>query len=218
MFWFKKFLYSIVFIGFSAAHAGAYEDYVRSLDMDDVRTLEGLLQRGLDPNAVTPRGEPGLLFALRENSVRVAALLIAHPDIEVEARNASDESPLMMAALRGHLGLCKALIARDADVNKPGWAPLHYAATGGHAEVITLLLEHSAYIDAESPNGTTPLMMAAMYGNAESVKVLLDAGADPAVRNALRLSALDFARRADRTDSQTLISAALRERGPKPSW
>lgn len=218
MFWFKKFLYIVVFIVFSAAHAGAYEDYVRSLDMDDVRTLEGLLQRGLDPNGVTPRGEPGLLFALRENSLRVAALLIAHPDIEVEARNASDESPLMMAALRGHLELCKALIAREADVNKPGWAPLHYAATGGHAEVITLLLEHSAYIDAESPNGTTPLMMAAMYGNAESVKVLLDAGADPAVRNALRLSALDFARRADRTDSQTLISAALRERGPKPSW
>ena len=85
-------------------------------------------------------------------------------------RNAKDESPLMMAALKGQQDLVTRLIARDADVNKPGWAPLHYAATGGHVAIMKLLLENHAFIDAQSPNGTTPLMMAAMYGSAAAVQ------------------------------------------------
>ena len=45
--------------------------------------------------------------------------------------------------------------------------------------MMRLLLEESAYIDATSPNGTTPLMMAARYGSPEAVKLLLEEGAEP---------------------------------------
>ena len=102
----------------------------------------------------------------------------------------------MMAALKGHLDLVKKLIDRGADVNKPGWTPLHYAATSGHLAIMELLLEHHAFIDAESPNGTTPLMMAAHYGTPAAVKLLLEAGADPTMKNQLGLTAIDFAHRA----------------------
>jgi ankyrin repeat protein len=121
----------------------------------------------------------------------------------------------MLAALKGNLELSKRLIARDADVNKPGWAPLHYAATGAHLEVMKLLLSNAAYIDAASPNGSTPLMMAAMYGNASAVKLLLDAGADPSIKNGLGLTAIDFAQKADRRDSAELIAGAIRSAAPK---
>jgi len=109
--------------------------------------------------------------------------LIEWPKTQVEWRSDKDESPLMLAAIKGHVDLVNQLIAKDADVNKTGWTPLHYAASRGpRLAVIRILLEHSAYIDAESPNGSTPLMMAAMYGNAECVKMLLEAGADPTVK------------------------------------
>ena len=88
------------------------------------------------------------------------------------------------------------LISRGADVNKPGWAPLHYAATSGNLDTLRLLLDNYAYIDAESPNQTTPLMMAAKYGNPQAVQLLLEAGADISVKNALGLTAFDFAHQA----------------------
>ena len=101
------------------------------------------------------------------------------------------------------------LIQRDADINHPGWTSLHYAATGGHASIIQLLLDESAYIDAESPNGTTPLMMAARYGNEKAVRLLLSEGADLNLKNQLGFTALDFAVQGSRPDAIKLLQAAM---------
>ena len=174
-----------------------------------MRTVQTLLQRGFDPNTVNPEGIPALMLAVQEPSLKVAELLASWPQTKTEVRNANDESPLMLAALRGYLPLVKKLVANDADVNKPGWTPLHYAATGGHVPIVEFLLDESAYIDAESPNGTTPLMMAAMYGSPEAVKVLIQAGADLTLKNQLGMTALDFAVRGQRANARELIETGL---------
>ncbi len=146
-----------------------------------------------------------MLMAVRDSTVKVVEVLLKAPKIKVESRSAQDESPLMLAAINGLTEICKQLIAADADVNKPGWTPLHYAASKGHLDIMSLLLENHAYIDAESPNGTTPLMMASEYGTPEAVKLLLNAGADAIIKNSLGLTALDFATRADRPDAIRLL-------------
>jgi ankyrin repeat protein len=203
----KKVIYLIVFIGFSSSFAGSYDDFFKAIEFDDVRTVEQLLQRGFDPNTPNPKGQYALHLALREPSPKVLALLLNQKKIQFDARTPQDESPLMLAALKGEAEAASHLIELGADVNKPGWTPLHYAATGGHLALIRLLLAHDAYIDAESPNGTTPLMMAAMYSTPSAVKLLLESGADPLLTNNLGLSALDFAQRASRHDSATIIEA-----------
>lgn len=217
-YWFKLALYLFVFIGFSTAKAGSYEDFFQAISRDNADTISQLLARGFDPNTVNPKGVSGLLVALQEPAPKVAAVLLDHPDIEVEVRTPQDESPLMLAALRGYAELCTKLIARDADVNKPGWAPLHYAATNSHIEIMQLLLDNHAYIDAASPNGSTPLMMAAMYGNASAVKMLLEAGADPTLKNGIGLTAIDFANRVKKAESVEILAAFIRARRPKGSW
>ena len=214
----KNIVYLFVLIAYSFANAGSYEDFFVAIKQDNPRPLVSLLNRGFDPNTLDPQGLPGLYLALRDGSLKVARALIDWPKTHVEIRTAQDESPLMMAALKGHLDLCKLLIARDADVNKPGWAPLHYAATGGHLAIMELLLEHHAFIDAESPNGTTPLMMAAHYGTPAAVKLLLEAGADPAMKNQLGLTAIDFANRANRPDAAALIAGSIRASHQKGKW
>lgn len=218
MYYIKKSLYIIVLFGYSICYGGSYEDFFKAIALDDSGLVQVLLQRGFDPNSVGPDGQYALLLALRQNSLAVAQVLISHPATQVEVRSSKDESPLMLASIKGQLELCRQLIARDADVNKPGWAPLHYAATNGQPQVVQLLLDHYAYVDAESPNGSTPLMMAAKYGTSDAVKVLLDAGADPTLKNALGLSALDFADTAGHEAAVNLIAQALRSRNPEGSW
>jgi ankyrin repeat protein len=215
---FRFIAYLSVAAGFSAAMAGSYEDYFQAIKRDDASAITSLLQRGFDPNTPSPEGLPGLIIALREPSLKAAQAILSSPQTNVEARTAQDESPLMMAALKGHTALVKELIARGADVNKPGWAPLHYAATSGNLAIMELLLENYAFIDAESPNGTTPLMMAAMYGSTAAVKLLLDAGADTAMKNKLGLTAIDFAQRASRQEAAELIAMQVRSQKPRGKW
>jgi hypothetical protein len=200
------------------ATAGPAEDFIQAVKTDDTRLLVTLLLRGVDPNTSTPEGIPSLILAVRDGSLKAAALLISQNKINIEARTKQDESALMMAALNGHEALAKQLIAKGADINKTGWTPLHYAATKGHLGMITLLLEKSAYIDAESPNKTTPLMMAAMYGTFDAVKLLIDEGADVLIKNDLNLTALDFARSANRAESAALLLKMVETRRPKGSW
>jgi uncharacterized protein len=215
----KKALYLVALFCFSVAWAGSYDDFFSAIRGDNPSTMAELLQRGFDPNTLDPKGFHGLFLAIKEPSPKVAGVLIAHPKTNVEWRSPQDESALMIASLKGETELVKKLIARDADVNKPGWAPLHYAATRGHLDIMRILLEHHAFIDAESPNRTTPLMMAAHYGSRDAVKLLLDEGADVSMRNELGLSAVDFANRAGRQDVAELIAAAARERQPnKGKW
>lgn len=215
----KKYIVFIVFFGVSKmAFANAYDDFFKAIQFDNVRVVQALLQRGFDPNTVNPDGVPALMLAVREPSWKVAELLASHPETQTEVRNPQDESVLMLAALKGHLPLVQKLVANGANVNKTGWAALHYAASGGHVTVIAYLLDAYAYIDAESPNGTTPLMMAARYGSPEAVKHLIQAGADVTLQNQLGLTALDFAVAGQRPNAQALINTALgRLRNPVSS-
>ena len=206
--YFKKAIYLSVFAATFSSQAGSYEDFFRAVRSDNASSIQALLNRGFDPNTVDEQGQAGLLIAMREPSPKVIQVLLDSPKTNVEVRNAKDESPLMLAALKGQQDLVTRLIARDADVNKPGWAPLHYAATGGHVAIMKLLLENYAFIDAQSPNGTTPLMMAAMYGSEAAVQLLLDEGADTTMKNQLGMTALDFAQRAKRPDAVRLLSTA----------
>ena len=215
---FKKFIYLIVLSTIFSSYAGSFDDYFVAIKQDDAKTVSTLLSRGFDANTRNPSGDSGLALAIREPALKVAATLIAWGKTEVEARNSKDESPLMLASLNGLLDISKQLIARGADVNKPGWTPLHYAATRGHIAIIELLLENHAYIDAASPNGSTPLMMASLYSTAAAVKLLLDAGADPLLKNEQGLTAIDFAHRDKRTESAEIISAFVRAKQPKGKW
>jgi ankyrin repeat protein len=215
---FKFLLYVLMAFTVSLASAGSYEDFFSAVKRDDPKVINELLRRGFDPNTLDPSRRPGLFIALQEGSLKAAEALVDWPKTKVEWRSAKDESPLMLAALKGHKELVRKLIARDADVNKTGWTPLHYAATGGHLEIMLILLDEHAYIDAESPNKSTPLMMAAQYSTPAAVRLLLEAGADPTLRNELGLSAIDFAQRASRSDAAELVAAAIRNRQPKGKW
>ena len=214
----KNFLIGLVFAGLGVANAGSYEEFFSAIQRDDPAKIRELLGRGFDANTVDPKGRSGLYLALSEPSPKAVQVLVDWSKTDVNRLNASGESALMIAALKGNLELATKLIEKGADINKTGWTPLHYAASSGHLAIIALLLDNSAYIDAESPNRTTPLMMAAMYGSPQAVKLLLQEGADPTLKNQQGLTALQFAQRGNRIDSVDAIAGFIRSRRPAGQW
>ena len=205
MYHLKFVIYLIVLIWFFPARAGSYDDFFQALKTDEAQVVAKVLARGFDPNTLSPDGQYPLVLAIKRPSPAVLDLLLRAKGVRAEVRTIKDESPLMLASMTGMVDVCKRLIALDADVNKTGWTPLHYAASAGHVEVIKLLLKHSAYIDAESPSKTTPLMMAAMYGNPQSVELLLEEGADASLKNDKGMTALDFADVANKQAAAKLL-------------
>lgn len=216
-----KWFFALVLVWAGSAWASSFDEFFIAVKKDDVAAVRQLAQRGFDLNTRNAEGEHALYLSIRSDAPQVTDFLLSQSTVDVEARTSKDESPLMIAAIKGQLDLVRRLIARKAEVNKPGWTPLHYAAShAGENSVamVRLLLEHHAYIDAESPNKTTPLMMAAQYGSAGVVKLLLEEGADALLKNQLGLTAIDFARQANRQASADIIAAFVRAQQPKGKW
>jgi ankyrin repeat protein len=106
----------------------------------------------------------------------VDALLAAKAKADVP--NRFNDTPLMAAALQGHLDVARRLLAAGAALDPPGWTPLIYAATAASCRSCAILLDQGANVDAVSPNGTTALMMAVREHRIDVADLLLARGAD----------------------------------------
>lgn len=179
-------------------------------------TRKALAEGEFNANTFNHEGFSALYLALREPAPAVADVLIEDPRTKLNLENAWGENALMMAALRGLLPQAIRMMELGAEVNKKGWAPLHYAASSGHLPMIKLLLDNYAYIDAQSPTGETPLMMAAARGTPAAVQMLLEAEADPHIKNKKRQTAIDMAMERGNTDNAKIIRDWLL-RGGKPA-
>lgn len=196
------------------ALAGAYDDFFKAVQLDDARTINALIQRGLDPNIIEgKRGDTGLILGLREDSKKVIAALIQARDINFEVRARNGDTALMIAAYKGNRNAVLALLEKGAEPNQTGWTALHYAAAVGNNDIVKIMLDRSAYIDAESPNKTTPIMMAARAGHILTVKLLLDEGADATLKNDQGMTAIDLAVKYEHPDIAEGLTYQLRKAG-----
>jgi len=205
-------LFAVILCGCAAPGAQADgQAFFRSAQLDDARTMQAMLAAGLDPNLTEPqRGDTGMILALREGANKVFMLLLEQPKLKLEATSGNGDTALMMASYRHNLPAVIALLKKGAQVNRPGWSALHYAAASGDQAITRLLLEHHADIDAKSPTRVTPLMIAAREGQQGAVQLLLNAGADASLKSADGMSALQFAQKADKPIIADAIAARLK--------
>jgi ankyrin repeat protein len=90
-----------------------------------------------------------------------------------------------------------------------GWTPLHYAAFGGNAEVVKILLREGATVHLNARAKTrfrnTPLQAALLSAQYDTTKVLLENGADVLIRQSKGFTPLHAAAEAGRKDLIDLL-------------
>ena len=129
----------------------------------------------------------------------------------------SQQNRLIGASAYGNSAEVRRILeSKRVDVNSSseGGPAIGVAAYYGHIEIVSLLIEHGADVNARDSNGFTPLMNAALGEQPESVRVLLAKGSDYSATvqsqgNRGPISALDIAK-AKKNDKiiEILISKA----------
>ncbi|WP_081764870.1 ankyrin repeat domain-containing protein [Robbsia andropogonis] len=189
------------------ASAASPDAVIKAVKFDDASAVQRALQSGFNPNTTDAQGMPLLVLAAREKSDKVTEALLADSRTDAEKTDSAGENAMMLAAIVKDASIVRMLIAKGAKVDKPGWTPLHYAASTGDDTIVTILLDAHANVDARSPNDTTPLMMAARGGYASTIQLLIKRGANPLVKNQLGMTALDFGKRYSEPDSVKLLTS-----------
>ncbi|MCP4723656.1 MAG: hypothetical protein GY863_01395 [bacterium] len=142
--------------------------------------VELLIEKGVDINADSRMGMAIHRAAFRGNAEVIGILADNGAFIDAISRG---RTPLHMACLTGKPEAVRVLVEKGADINSQEllWAPLGLALRAGSSqaeECAKILIESGANLNAQSQLGETPLSEAVKNGYRNTVKLLIEKGAD----------------------------------------
>lgn len=156
----------------------------------------------------------GLSAALREAASKgqiQAVRAVLEKGANVNTSDEMGRTALMFAAFDGHTDIVHLLLSKGAQVDLrdiSGRTALMYSSSGPFPETVQLLLDWKA--DPNAVDGIewwTPLMFAAGEGQLAVVKILLERGADPSLKDVDGDTALVFAQRRGHTEVERLLES-----------
>lgn len=185
--------------GFATGLTAAALELQAAIDDGDIQAAEGAISRGAEAQGLDETGRPFIARAARNGNVEMVLLLKAN-GAKIDAQDPIGFTPLMEVAREGNVVTSEILLQEGADPNhvafKRGlsFTPLHQAAVGGHVTVLAALLNADAQLDRVDSMGNTAAMWALFEGKTVACLALLEAGANPNIRNESDMSLASVAR------------------------
>ena len=198
--------------GWTPLHLGAVNGPLNSVKI--------LLEFGANVKARNNRGSTALVLASQEGNREIVELLLKSGSDAQHAINNKSTS-LHRAAQRGHLEVVKLLLGAGASPiakkASDGMTAIDLAQANGHEKVLEFLNQYQAEyplrvakeaktpeklqdcldggvdVDIRDSEGCTMLFFTCGFGYEEATKILLEAGADPEVKDNYGRSPLDLA-------------------------
>lgn len=187
----------------NASSSGKFTPLMFAARTGDLKSAELLLDAGAEVNVATEDGLSPLLIA----------------SASIDAITGSDYRLVVEESQHESLGAL--LLDRGADVTQSdqyGMTALHYAVEMNKPSLLRALLKRDAdpnaqltqglpfrrgdYVGREAYDGASPFWLAARLGNVEMMRELLDAGADPELRQAWGVTPTMVAAGVTQTDSR----------------
>uniref|UniRef100_A0A915Q4H6 Uncharacterized protein n=1 Tax=Setaria digitata TaxID=48799 RepID=A0A915Q4H6_9BILA len=171
-------------------------DLLKAVLLNDLRSLQACIEKGIDVNEVDENGTSPLHLASYYGYHPIVNALI-DARARVDARDREWFTPLQKACLHNHPNTVKILISRGAKPNsatKQFLTSLHICAQVNALSCAEVILDNcDSILDRPEWGGSPPLHYAASYGNSAFVEFLLKKGASPNTRNKRGMTAAHWA-------------------------
>lgn len=131
---------------------------------------------------------------VKEGDLKNISKVLQNKTANVNTINESGYTPLMFAAYYNQLEVIQFLLEKGAEINlesKYGTA-LMAATIKGHRDAVVFLIAEGATLNNKDSYGNTALLHSAVFNRTEIAKLLLEAGADPHIKDVRGNKALDY--------------------------
>jgi ankyrin repeat protein len=150
------------------------DDFVQSADKGDLKAVQLFLEAGMDGNAQDATGSTALMAAAKNGRIDVVNKLLEQK-LNLNLQDKQGQTALALAAANNQADVVKLLLKKNADPNiqdQSGWSALMKAVYQGHTACVEALASQS------HQEVNRALLVAALTGRKDIVKVLLDSGAE----------------------------------------
>ncbi|KAK7093787.1 E3 ubiquitin-protein ligase MIB2-like [Littorina saxatilis] len=149
-----------------------------------VVTIQALVKHGVDLNLKDDHGDTPLHLAIEAKRDHMVETLVGFPQVDIHIGNHRDVDMIQLCCYKNYPQALALLLERDCsrleELRHGHSTGLHVAATNDHVECVRLLvINGGANIHVrQMPSQLTPLHIACLNGQMQTVEALLELGAE----------------------------------------
>jgi ankyrin repeat protein len=184
------------------------------VESGEIETVKELLEAGADPKLRPGNAWSAFGLAVRDGRIDIVEMFLEHEPTAADKVYLGQM--LRLAAIHDRKEIATLLLDNEAEIDarseERGWTPLMFAAYDNNADMVRLLLDRGADVNARNIYGWSILTVTARVGHLEIVQELIDRGAELNIKNEDGMTALMWAANEGHID----VVNALLDAGANP--